>query len=72
MFQGSCKDILRKFSGCLQKISRVFKESFKCISGKFLVCFKDESGKFQGWFKKVLRVFLEGFKGVSSMIEGCF
>ena len=28
-FQGSFKDVLRKFQGCLKKVSIVFQENFK-------------------------------------------
>ena len=39
-FEGSFKDVLRRFQGCLKKVSRVFQEnftkSFKGVSKKFL------------------------------------
>ena len=41
--QGSFKDVLRRFQGCLKKVSRVFQEnfknSFKGVSKKFLRSF---------------------------------
>ena len=47
MFEGSFKDVLRKFEsvsekfqGCFKKVSRVYQESFKGVSRKFQGCFK--------------------------------
>ena len=44
------------FQGCFKEVSRVFQESFKCISKRF-----------QGCFKKVSRVF----NGVFARFQGC-
>ena len=43
VFQGSFKDVSRKFIGCLQKISKVFQGGLKGASRKFQECFKEVS-----------------------------
>ena len=67
MFQGSFKDVLWKCQGYLKKVSRVFKESVKCVSRKL-----GALRKISGCFKEVSRMLQENFKGVSKKIEGCF
>ena len=67
VFQGSVKDISRKFQVCFNGVSSgrefqgCFKEVSRVIHGS-LMCF---SGKFQWYFKK-------NFKVVSRKFQGCF
>ena len=55
MFQGSFKDVLRKFQGCFREVSLMSHESFKGVSRKFQGCFMKISWKrkFQGYFMNV-------------------
>ena len=39
-FQWYFKEVSKKFHECFKKVSRVFQESFNCVSREFLVGFK--------------------------------
>ena len=68
MFQGSFKDVLSKFQGCLKKVSSVLRKfhqkvprCFKKVSNVFYTSFKKVSRGCQGCFKKVFNVFERSF-----------
>ena len=45
-FKGCFKGVLRQFQRRFKEVSRVFKESVKCVSKKFQGCFKNVLMKF--------------------------
>ena len=59
VFQGSFKDVSRKFMGVSRKIEGCFEGG---TLNMFKGCFKGLSTKFQGWFDKDWRVFGGSFK----------
>ena len=76
VFQGSFKDVSRKFMGVSRKIEWCFEGgTLKIFKG----CFKGLSTNFQGWFDKDWRVFggsfnffSRSFKVISKKFKGCF
>ena len=67
VFQGSFKDVFRKFQGFFEEVSRVFQGSFKSVLMKFLENFKGVSKMFQGYSLR-----LEGsssFKGIQEYLK---
>ena len=57
MFQGSFKDVYRKFQGCFLDVLWLLQGNFKSISRKF---------------QKRLRKFQGNIKGASRKFHGCF
>ena len=85
VFQGSFKEVSRKFQECFKKVS-IFQESLKGVSWKiggyfkgvfsgfkgYFRCFKGVSMKFQGFSMKVFEVLQGSFRGVTKQFKGCF
>ena len=46
MYQGSLKGVSWQFQLCFKKVSRVFKESAKCVPRKFQIKFQEFSNTF--------------------------
>ena len=61
MFQGSFRDISRKFQECFKIVSRVFQESFRDVSRKIEGCLMLK-GVFSG-FQEYLKEIQEEFQG---------
>ena len=62
----------KKFQGCFEEVSRVFRGSFKGVSRKFQRCSKKVSSVFQESFKGDSRKFHESFKELSRVFQGTF